>query len=614
MHVVGTAGHVDHGKSALVERLTGIDPDRFAEEKRRGLTIDLGFAWLTLPSGNEVGIVDVPGHERFIKNMLAGAGGVSICLFVVAANEGWKPQSAEHLAIVDVLGISGGVIALTKSDLVDRATIEQMSSDVSRRLVGTSLESATLVPCSAATGDGIDSLVRALDDAVADTPPPRDRARPRLWVDRSFTISGAGTVVTGTLTDGVLTTGQSVEVQPSGHKARIRSIQNHKRAVAEIGPGNRVALNLSGLERREVKRGDAVVLPQQWIPTRRADAVMNVLPQFEEVVPHDVTEKGAYLLYVGSAEVATRVSLLEARQIAPGDKGFVHFEMAAALPLVFGDRFVVRDAGRRTTIGGGWIVDPFARPPRRRDPDRIALLQRLAEAERASDPAEWALRTFLDDEGEIPVDRLLSCVGATSLPADVTVIDGIALSGTNLRAAAEKLSETLRAYHQANPLARGMDKPAAATELGVSIARVTALAAASADIADDGRTIRLVGHTVRFDDDLERARAALLERLDAAGFTPPPIAELSGDARLLKAMSDNGDIVKVGDFFLTSGRAAEARKRVRSYIEESGPVTVAQIRDLLTTSRKYAVPLCEWLDTTGATLRRGDVRILGPRA
>src|SRR5688500_17035823 len=268
MHVIGTAGHVDHGKSALIERLTGIDPDRFAEEKARGLTIDLGFAWMQLPSGNEIGMIDVPGHERFIKNMLAGAGGITGCLFVVAANEGWMPQSSEHLAIVDILGIGSGVVVLTKSDLVSDDEIDAMRVSVAERVAGTCVASFPVVPCSSVTGDVLDRLIAELDRVIAGAAPAPEAGRPRLWVGRVFMIAGAGTVVTGTLAGGCLAVGETVEVAPEGRVARIRSIQSHKRELDKVGPGNRVALNLAGLERQGAERGDAIVHRGQFRMTR----------------------------------------------------------------------------------------------------------------------------------------------------------------------------------------------------------------------------------------------------------------------------------------------------------------------------------------------------------
>ncbi|MGH2819515.1 MAG: selenocysteine-specific translation elongation factor, partial [Actinomycetota bacterium] len=371
MHVIGTAGHVDHGKSTLVQRLTGIDPDRFAEEKRRGLTIDLGFAWLPLPSGREIGLVDVPGHERFIKNMLAGAGGISVCLFVVAANEGWMPQSSEHLAILDVLGVSHGVVALTKKDTVDDETLEMAIAEVEERVAQSSLKGAPIVPCSGTTGEGLHALVGEIDRAVGSAPPAPDLDRPRLWVDRVFTIAGAGTVVTGTLAGGSLAVGDEVVISPEQRRARVRSIQSHKKEVAGIAPGNRVALNLAGLERQGAERGDAVVRHGQWRPTARVDALIRVVPSFVSGRDHLLTEKGAHLLYAGSAETPVRVKLLTDEALAAGESGFAQLYLRDPLPLARGDRFVLRDAGRILTFGGGEVLDPLPGPARRGDEGRL---------------------------------------------------------------------------------------------------------------------------------------------------------------------------------------------------------------------------------------------------
>ncbi|MGZ6987004.1 MAG: selenocysteine-specific translation elongation factor, partial [Ilumatobacteraceae bacterium] len=304
MRVVATAGHVDHGKSSLVEALTGTNPDRFEEERARGLTIDLGFAHTTLPSGAGISFIDVPGHVRFLRNMLAGVGGVDACMFVVAATEGWKPQSEEHLRILELVGIGHGIIALTKIDLVDDEWRQLQEMDLRDRLAGSFLAGAPVVPVSATTGQGFDELRSALDDLVASTPAAADRGRPRLWIDRVFAAKGSGTVVTGTLTGGSLTADQ--QVRAADHDVRIRAVQSHGRSERSIGPGNRVALNLVGVDHTQLERGDAVIIPEQWRPTRRLDASLHVLP----AIGHEVTRRGAYFAYIGSGEFPVKVRVL----------------------------------------------------------------------------------------------------------------------------------------------------------------------------------------------------------------------------------------------------------------------------------------------------------------
>ncbi len=367
MRVVATAGHVDHGKSSLVLALTGTDPDRFAEEKRRGLTIDLGFAHFTLPSGEEIGLVDVPGHVRFLRNMLAGVGGVDACVFVVAATEGWKPQSEEHLRILTLLGLRHGVVALTKCDLVDDEWLDLQTLEVADHLAGTFLAEAPIVPVSSTTGAGLDRLCAALDTLVATTEPSADRGRPRLWIDRSFAAKGSGTVVTGTLTGGRIHLDQRVDVLPAGQTARIRAIQTHGRSVDEVGPGHRVAINLSGVDHHQLGRGDAVVVGSQWRPTRRVDASLEVLGALD----HEVSRRGAYVAYIGSGEWPVRVRILGDHALLPGETGAVRLHLEVALPLVAGDRYVLRESGRNETVGGGEVLDvePVL-PASRARPDR----------------------------------------------------------------------------------------------------------------------------------------------------------------------------------------------------------------------------------------------------
>ncbi|HET9672797.1 MAG TPA: selenocysteine-specific translation elongation factor, partial [Actinomycetota bacterium] len=347
LRVVATAGHVDHGKSSLIVRLTGIDPDRWAEEKRRGLTIDLGYAWCPLPSGREVGFVDVPGHERFVANMLAGVGPVRLVLFVVAANEGWRRQSEEHLSILDVLGVDGAVIALTKRDLVDHDELELARAEVLDRASGTALSDAEVVAVSAATGEGLDRLRDAIDGMLAAAPIPED-ARARLFVDRSFTISGAGTVATGTLGGACLAVGDEVEVYPTGRRARIRSLQSHERAEDRACPVTRVAANLAGLEREAVRRGDVLGRPGAWRPTSVFEATLRPVRGLD----HPITARGAYKVHAGAAEADARIRILGRSRLEPGDEAYVRIALARPLVLDVSDRYVLRESGRIETVGG----------------------------------------------------------------------------------------------------------------------------------------------------------------------------------------------------------------------------------------------------------------------
>ena len=613
MHVIGTAGHVDHGKSALVERLTGIDPDRFAEEKRRGLTIDLGFAWLPLPSGREIGIVDVPGHERFIKNMLAGAGGISICIFVVAANEAWMPQSAEHLSVLEVLGVRHGVIALTKSDTVDEETRELAIADVEEHIAGSSLSSARIIPCSSVTGDGLEELVAALDELVTGTPPSPDLGRPRLWVDRVFTIAGAGTVVTGTLAGGSFEVGQEVELRgPHSapgreRRARIRAIQSHKKEMSTVGPGNRVALNLAGLERSGAQRGDAVVHPAQWRSTTRIDALIRVLPEHLTGHDYELTEKGALLAYVGSAETPVRMKLLDTEAVQPGGEALAQLYLRDPLPLSRGDRFVLRDVGRIQTFGGGVVLEPGARPVRRADRDRIMLLERLRDAS----PAD-AVRALVDAHGSIDMADALMRAAATDIPSGVVVLGEMLVSQESFDLLSSRLRGLLSEHHRSRPLESGMPRELVRAGLNIDAPAFDALVSLLDHIVEEGAVVRLQAHRVEFSTEQQAQRDKIISAIEGGGFAPPLAKDLDADPRLVRAMLDSDELVKVGDFYLTARLAADARAKVRAAIEGDGPMTVAQIRDLLGTSRKYAVPLCEWLDQTGATLRRGDLRAIGP--
>jgi len=611
LHVVATAGHVDHGKSSLILRLTGMDPDRLAEEKRRGLTIDLGFAWCALASGREIGFVDVPGHERFVRNMLAGVGPVRLVLFVVAADEGWKPQSEEHLAIVDVLGIDGGVVALTNRDLVDDEELRTSEGRVREWLRGTALESAPVVPCSASTGEGIDELAAALDAMVAAAPEPERDARPRQFVDRIFAIKGAGTVVTGTLTGGTLAVGQEVELYPAGVRARIRGLQTHKRSIGIARPVSRVAANLVGADREDLDRGVVAGLPGQWWPTRSFEARIRPVRGLD----HPLTARGAFKIYAGSAERDARIRLYGGSELTDPEGCFARIRLSGPLVLDVHDRFVLREAGRRQTVAGGVVLDP-APPPR----PGTAPDVRLAARERAS-------------RDELPM--LLVRERGAAQAADVHVLTGVspeAVEGA-VRAGAWWVSQALRTatanavravldtFHRDNPLLVGADladvRNAVANALsqaGVSaaIGLVDALLgdlAAGGEIARDGSTVRLAAHRVTLAGREDEA-ARLVGTVAQGEPTPPTVADLvaAGFARdMIDVVVRSGALVRVSnDLVMTRDLVERAEGIVRDAGERG--TTVSAFRERLGTSRKYALPLLEHFDQTGVTRRRGDLR------
>src|SRR5438094_451320 len=374
--VIATAGHVDHGKSTLIKARTGIDPDRLREERERGMTIDLGFAWLSLPEGGEVGIVDVPGHQDFIRNMLAGVGPVDAVLLVVALDEGVMPQTREHLAILGVLGVDRGVVALTKRDLVDDEWASLARADVSATLQGTRLASAPMIEVSATAKTGLVELVDALDRVLATAPARRDLGRPRLGIDRAFTLTGFGTVVTGTLVDGSFATGDEIEILPTGQRARIRGIQTHKRSLDVASPGSRVALNLTGVEKDELGRGMVVVRPGTLAPVSVVSARVEVVGSASEAIAHDEAVK----VHAGTAEVMARISLLEGATLEPGATGWAQLRLAEPLAVAVGDRFVIRRPSPPETLGGGAVADISGERMRRRR-EAVAVLERRSAAD-----------------------------------------------------------------------------------------------------------------------------------------------------------------------------------------------------------------------------------------
>ena len=606
--VVATAGHVDHGKSTLIRRLTDMDPDRLAEEKRRGLTIELGYAWCRLPSGIEVGFVDVPGHERFVRTMLAGVGPVRLVLFVVAADEGWKPQSEEHLAIVDLLGVDGAVVAVTKRELADDARIRDLRRGIEARVRDTALERAPVLACSSETGDGIDELVAAIDEMVTNAPEPERHGRPRLFVDRVFAISGAGTVVTGTLTGGPVAVGDRVQLHPSGATARVRALQTHGRTIDRATPVRRLAVNLAGIERDRAERGGVLSVPGAWRPTRTVEVRIRRV----RGLAHPVTDRGAFTFHAGAAERPTSLRLYGVRAL--GDEGaFARLRFAEPIVLDMGDRFVLRESGRRETVAGGVVLD--ADPPRRPGGRTQERLERRARAGRDDLPTLLVGERGVLRSSDV---AMLAGVAPDTVP-HARRVGSWWVSEDLFERLARTVRDGLESFHAAEPLAPGEDVAGTRARIGASLtqAHVAAdpellealLASLAADglLERDGSSVRLPSRAPTGPGEEGRR---LADAVRSGEPTPPTVPELEGAGfprALIDSVVRTGSLVRISpDVVLTTAFVDRAVGIVRA--AGAGGITVSALRAELGTSRKYAVPLMEHLDRTGVTRREGDLR------
>ncbi|MBM3947055.1 MAG: selenocysteine-specific translation elongation factor [SAR202 cluster bacterium] len=627
MFVIGTAGHVDHGKSTLVKALTGIDPDRLQEEKDREMTIDLGFAWLTLPSGREVSVVDVPGHERFIKNMLAGVHGMDLAMLVVAADESVMPQTREHVAILDLLRVQRGLVALTKKDLVNADWLELVRGEVQETLKRTTLEGAPVVAVSSVSGDGIPVLKALLDRLLDDATPRRDVGRPRLPVDRAFVMPGFGTVVTGTLIDGSLTVGQEVELVPSGLRARVRGLQSHQKRLECAEPGRRTAVNLSGVEHADVERGE-VVTSLGWL---RTTDLLDVSLRVTAASPFSVKHNMGVTFHTGTSETQARVRLLDAQELKPGSDGWVQVHLERALPIVKGDFFVVRASDQ--TLGGGTVADPAPLRHRRFQEETISRLEAVSKGS----PRELLLNA-LEGRGLVEFSVLVKTADLSETQAaeelgamakedavipfalrqaqgerEMSIGRGVHLvaqrewSRLQERAAAE-----VKAFHGQYALRRGLPKEDLRSKLDVPAAvfpYVLARLVRGGTLAEDAATVRLPGHQPSLSPEQRQVAEEYVAALEAQPFTPP--TDRHPDAEVLAHLAEQGRIVRLNQEVVFGAQAyAQARDRVVARLREKGKIAVSEVRDVLGASRKYALALMEYLDQQHVTRRQGDERVL----
>ena len=619
--VVGTAGHIDHGKSTLVKALTAIDPDRLDEEKRRGMTIDLGFAYMDLPSGRHLGLVDVPGHQRFLKNMLAGVHGMDAVLLVIAADEGPMPQTREHLAIIDLLRIQHGVVVLSKSDLVDRDWLRLIEQEVSSMLQPSSLRNASIVAVSSTTGEGLMELRQALDAELETTMTRPDLGRPRLPVDRAFGMPGFGTVVTGTLVGGALRQGDELAILPGDRRVRIRGLQQHNRPVEEALPGSRTAVNLAGVDRNEVRRGDVLVIPGSMGSSRRMDARLTVLASS----PHPIRHRARLLMYHETAEIPVEVNLLDSDQLAPGEVGWAQLFATEPAVALAGDRFIMRLPTPPTTLAGGVIVDSAPRRHRRRD--RLVLEELVSreagdpqtrvQLELAKHPAGTEIGALarglaLSPEALAPILQQLAVEGR------IRRLGSLLLALESFRRLDTVVRQTLVAFHRAEPLRRGMPREVLRNRTGLGPPAFQALLAelqAEGVLVEAAAEVAIAGHRPELSREQKDAAAAIRSALEAHPFTPPLLDELRRSygltPPLLQHLLDEEQLVRVNDEVVFSRAAVDqAVVRFRTQLGTTTGLSVAAARDLLQSSRRYVLPLLEWLDAQKITRRVGDDRIL----
>ncbi|RJQ52973.1 MAG: selenocysteine-specific translation elongation factor [Actinobacteria bacterium] len=625
--ILGTAGHIDHGKTQLIKALTGVDTDRLAEEKKRGISIELGFANLKLPSGRSLGVVDVPGHERFVKNMVAGATGIDLVLLVVAADDGVMPQTREHLAIIDLLGIDRGVVAITKADLVEEDWLELVADEVGALVADSSLAGAPIVAVSSKTGEGLDELLPILDELAAEAAARPLEAPFRLPVDRVFTMAGAGTVITGTLWSGSVKLDDEIEVLPSGKKARARSIQVHGAQVEEAVAGQRVAINLAGLAKGDLARGDVLQTPGYVRTSSLIDAEVKLLPYWRK----PLLNQTRLHLHHGTSEIVARAIVLGTDEIAPGGTGFVQLRLEEPLAAHYGDKFILRSYSPTETMGGGRVLDAVPVRHRRRDERALERLDALRRRD-----AEWLVTNSLGTaESPVSVEE----IGAATQLDEVAVKKMLgALSGVrvfdvegrphywlaaSLDRAAKSFEDRLLRFHKENTAAIGIDKQVL-KGLMMPRARPRVYDAVLAELVSRHTVVleaALIRHpkasagAMREQEELGQRLFEFIHSQGVAPQQPRELAEMVGKPpeqvrSLLGKLVGQGRLVKAGDFTFAPEVIEEVRAALVGYLKENERITASEFRTLIGASRKYAIPLLEYFDASGVTKRDGDYRVL----
>jgi selenocysteine-specific elongation factor len=629
--VLGTAGHVDHGKTALIKALTGVDTDRLKEEKERGITIELGFASLTLPGGQTLGVVDVPGHERFIKNMVSGAAGIDLVVLVIAADEGVMPQTKEHLHICSLLGLKKGLVALTKADLVDEDWRELVTEDIRTFLKGTFLEASPIVPVSALTGAGLQDLLHAVHQVASEIEEKGDAGLFRLPIDRVFSMKGFGTVVTGTLVSGNIRIGEDVTVLPLRISSRIRGMQVHNQSVSLAESGQRTAINLQGIEKATIARGDVLTRPGTLETTRRLDVYFDYLPTNEKKLKH----RALVRFHAGASEVMARINFLDRDDIAPGDKAFAQLFLAVPAVVMAGDCFVIRSYSPVTTIGGGAVVDPLSRKHKRYSKQIIHELEQLQHGddlgriatmiERCSfsgiDLNELVIRTgFPQGHVKKRLEILFSNKQAILLDREETRV----ISFKVYQSLQERFLSDIRIFHEKFPLQEGMSREELRTKVGTFVSprlfnAVMRNLEKNGRIVIDLENLRLPDHRVHLQGEMEDLRQALADLYRNAGLAPPSLKEVTEKfaaqktrvGSVLNVMLKEGSLVKINeDLYFDQAALAKLREDYKILLMKEGKANPVSFKALTGLSRKFIIPLLEYFDMTKLTVRSGEHRIL----
>jgi selenocysteine-specific elongation factor len=627
--ILGTAGHIDHGKSSLVKALTGTDPDRLKEEKERGITLDLGFAALDLPGGNRLGIVDVPGHEGLIKNMLAGVGGIDIVMLVIAADEGIMPQTREHLAICDLLHVKKGLVALTKMDMVEKDWLALVHEEVRDFVKGTFLEKSPIVPVSSKTGENLPVLVQELAKLANEVSPKSSNGILRLPIDRVFTMKGFGTVITGTLLSGTISQDQEVDILPKGIKTKVRGLQSHNRAVQRSVAGQRTAVNLQGVEKDQISRGDTIVSAGFFTATKTLDAKLDLLKQ----APRGLKTGSRVRFYNSTQESIGRITLLGTNELAPGQEAYVQLRLEQPVIVQHGDRFILRFYSPMETLGGGMVLNPH--PRRHKQATMQESLKNLEVLEKGT--TEDRLALFISGRGlagmeeaeaigTIAADKQEIATALASLAQKKSVlrVDNLYVHTSHLAALEKKALDIIAKYHKDNPLKPGLEKEELKGMLRMRLSpKVLNLTidglVKKKQIEADGSRLRLPGFKAAVGKDQDAVKNKIVEAIKKGGSQPPlreALPALLGvtdkDAKdLLKLLAEEGRTVRINDSLHLHKDTLETIKAdLKKYLEEKKEITMAEFRDLAKTSRKFAVPLMEYFDSQKLTQRVGDKRML----